>query len=125
MSSYEKFVMDCDQLAAQQKMAAGVDVTEHGQAMDAIRQVGPGSHYLGCDHTQANFKTAFFRSTIADNNSYEQWQIEGEKTAPQRANEIARKWIADHQAPAMDPAIRDALDSYVAKKKESMPDAFT
>ena len=125
VSSYEKFVMDCDQLAAQQKMAAGVDVSTHGQAMDAIRQVGPGSHYLGCDHTQANFKTAFFRSTIADNNSYEQWQIEGEKTAPQRANEIARKWIAEHEAPAMDPAIREALDSYVAQKKESMPDAFT
>ncbi|MEE9376317.1 MAG: trimethylamine methyltransferase family protein [Rhizobiaceae bacterium] len=125
VSSYEKFVMDCDQLAAQQKMAAGVDVSEHGQAMDAIRQVGPGSHYLGCDHTQANFKTAFFRSTIADNNSYEQWQIEGEKTAPQRANEIARKWIADHKAPPMEPAIREALDAYVAQKKEAVPDAFT
>ncbi len=125
VSSYEKFVMDCDQLAAQQKMAAGVDVSEHGQAMDAIREVGPGSHYLGCDHTQANFQTAFFRSTIADNNSFEQWQAEGEKSAPQRANEQARKWIAEHEAPPMDPAIREALDEYVARKKESMPDAFT
>ena len=125
MSSYEKFVMDCDQLAAAQKMAAGVDVTEHGQAMDAIREVGPGSHYLGCDHTQNNFKTAFFRSTVADNNSFEQWEVEGAKSAPERANAIARKWISDHQAPAMDPAKREALDEFVARKKESMPDAFT
>ncbi|MEN0040799.1 MAG: trimethylamine methyltransferase family protein [Pseudomonadota bacterium] len=125
VSSYEKFVMDCDQLAAAQKMAAGVDVTEHGQAMDAIREVGPGSHYLGCDHTQNNFKTAFYRSTVADNNSFEQWEVEGSKSAPERANAIARKWIADHQAPAMDPAKREALDEFVAKKKESMPDAFT
>ncbi len=125
VSSYEKFVMDCDQLAAAQKMSQGVDVSEHGQAMDAIRQVGPGSHYLGCDHTQANFQTAFFRSTIADNNSFEQWDVEGGKSAPQRANEQARKWIADHVAPDMDPGIRDALDAYVARKKESMPDAFT
>ena len=125
VSSYEKFVMDCDQLAAQQKMGQGVDVSESGQAMDAIREVGPGSHYLGCAHTQENFKTAFFRSTIADNNSFEQWEIEGQKTAPQRANEIARKWIADHQAPEMDPAVREALDAFVAQRKESMPDAFT
>jgi len=125
VSSYEKFVMDCDQLAAQQKMAAGVDVTEHGQAMDAIRQVGPGSHYLGCDHTQANFKTAFFRSTVADNNSFEQWEIEGAKSAPERANQTARKWIAEHVAPELDPARAEALDAYVARKKESMPDAFT
>ena len=125
VSSYEKFVMDCDQLAAQQKMSQGVDVSPSGQAMDAIRQVGPGSHYLGCDHTQANFQTAFFRSSIADNNSFEQWQAEGSKTAPQRANEIARSWIDGHVAPEMDPAKREALDDYVARKKDSMPDAFT
>ena len=125
VSSYEKFVMDCDQLAAQQKMAAGVDVSDHGQAMDAIRQVGPGNHYLGCDHTQANFKTAFFRSTVADNNSFEQWEVEGSKSAPQRANAIARRWIDEHESPPMDAAIREALDEFVARKKDSMPDAFT
>ena len=125
VSSYEKFVMDADQLAAQQKMAAGIDVTEHGQAMDAIREVGPGNHYLGCEHTQNNFKTAFFRSEIADNNSFEQWEVEGEQTAPQRANKIARKWIAEHKSPDMDPATREALDDYVKTKKNSMPDAFT
>ncbi len=127
VSSYEKFVMDCDQLAAQQKMAAGVAIDENGQAMDAIREVGlgEGSHYLGAAHTQANFKTAFYRSTIADNNSFEQWEVEGEKSAPQRANETARKWIADYVAPEMDPGTREALDAYVATKKESMPDAFT
>lgn len=125
VSSYEKFVMDADQLAGQQKMAAGVDVSEHGQAMDAIREVGPGSHYLGCDHTQNNFKTAFFRSTIADNNSFEQWEAEGGKSAPQRASAVARRWIETHEAPAMDPAVREALDDYVSRKKDSMPDAFT
>ena len=61
-SCYEKFMMDIDQLGMMQKFAEGVDLSENGQAMDAIRQVGPGSHYLGCDHTQANFQTAFYRS---------------------------------------------------------------
>ncbi|RWG92432.1 trimethylamine methyltransferase family protein, partial [Mesorhizobium sp.] len=75
-SCYEKFMMDIDQLGMTQKFAEGVDLSENGQAMDAIRQVGPGSHYLGCDHTQANFQTAFYRSNIADNNSYEQWLAE-------------------------------------------------
>jgi len=127
VSSYEKFVMDCDQLAAQQKMASGVDVSEVGQAMDAIREVGmsEATHYLGCDHTQNNFKTAFYASTIADNNSFEQWEVEGGKSAPQRANETARKWLAEYEQPAMEPATREALDGYVARKKESMPDAFT
>ncbi|HHZ07670.1 MAG TPA: trimethylamine methyltransferase family protein [Rhizobiales bacterium] len=125
VSCYEKFMMDIDQLGMQQKFAEGVDLSENGQAMDAIRQVGPGSHYLGCDHTQANFQTAFYRSNIADNNSFEQWQAEGEKTAPQRANEIARRWLESYEAPALDPAIDEALTAFIARKKESMPDAFT
>lgn len=124
-SCYEKFMMDIDQLGMQQKFAEGVDLSENGQAMDAIRQVGPGSHYLGCDHTQANFQTAFYRSNIADNNSFEQWQAEGEKTAPRRANELARRWLESYEAPAIDPGIDEALKDFIARKKASMPDAFT
>ena len=124
-SCYEKFMMDIDQLGMQQKFAAGVDMSENGQAMDAIREVGPGSHFLGCGHTQANFQTAFYRSSIADNNSYEQWLAEGEKTAPQRANELARRWLESYEAPHLDQGIEDGLKDFVARKKESMADAFT
>jgi trimethylamine---corrinoid protein Co-methyltransferase len=125
VSSYEKFMMDIDQLGMAQKIAEGVDLSENGQAMDAIRQVGPGSHYLGCDHTQANFQTAFYRSNIADNNSYEQWLAEGEKRADQRANELARRWLETYEGPHLDPAIDESLKEFIAKKKASMPDAFT
>ena len=93
MSSYEKFIMDMDQLGMTQKFAAGVDLTENGQAMDAIRQVGPGSHYLGCEHTLANFQTAFYASPLTDNNSYEQWLAEGEKRIEQRGNELVRRLL--------------------------------
>ena len=124
-SCYEKFMMDIDQLGMQQKFCEGVDLSENGQALDAIRQVGPGSHFLGCDHTQANFQTAFYRSAIADNNSYEQWLAEGEKTAQQRANELARRWLETYEAPPLDPAIEEALNAFIIEKKNSMPDAFT
>ncbi len=124
-SCYEKFMMDIDQLGMQQKLAQGVDLSENGQALDAIREVGPGSHYLGCSHTQANFQSAFYRSSIADNNSYEQWQAEGEKRAENRANELARRWLESYEAPALDEGIADGLKDFIARKKESMPDAFT
>jgi trimethylamine--corrinoid protein Co-methyltransferase len=123
-SGYEKFVMDCDQLAMLQRFSEGVDLSENGQGLAAIREVGPGSHYLGCQHTQDNFEIAFYRSFIADNNSFEQWLAEGEKTAEQRANALWKKWLADYEAPPLDPGIDEALTDFVAKKKASMPDAF-
>ena len=124
VSSYEKFVMDADQLGMMQVLSQGYDLSENGQAMDAIREVGPGQHFLGCAHTQANFETAFYRSTVADNNSFEQWQAEGGLDTAQRANAIWKKMLADYEAPPLDPAIDEALTEFIAKKKDSMPDAF-
>ena len=125
VSSYEKFMIDQDQLGMMQKMAEGVDLSESGQALDAIREVGPGSHYLGCAHTQAHFQTAFYRSVLMDNNSFEQWEIEGEKRIEQRANALCRSWLDSYEAPPLDPAIDEALIAFIRERKDSMPDAFT
>jgi len=120
---YEKFIMDVDQAGMMHTLLAGVDLSENGQAMDAIREVGPGKHFLGCSHTQANFENAFYRSPIADNNSVEQWEAEGALDTTQRANALWKKQLAEYQAPELDPAIDEALLDFVARKKNSMPDA--
>jgi trimethylamine--corrinoid protein Co-methyltransferase len=125
VSSYEKFIIDADQCAMMQKFADGVDLSENGQALEAMHEVGPGSHYLGCAHTQANFETAFFRSSVADNNSFEQWEAEGAQDTAQRANSIFKRQLREYQAPDIDSGIDEALNAFIAQKKESMPDAFT
>ncbi|MEJ2121934.1 MAG: trimethylamine methyltransferase family protein [Alphaproteobacteria bacterium] len=123
-SGYEKFVMDADQLGMMQVLANGYDLSENGQAMDAVREVGPGSHYLGCAHTQANFETAFYRSKVADNSSFEQWQTDGSQDAPTRANKIWKAMLASYEAPPIDPGTDEALKEFIAKKKASMPDSM-
>jgi trimethylamine--corrinoid protein Co-methyltransferase len=122
-AGYEKFVMDADQLGMMQVLLNGYDLSENGQAMEAIREVGPGSHFLGCAHTQANFETAFYRSSIADNNSFEQWQSDGSLTAEQRANRLVRRLLEGYEAPALDPAIDEALNAFMAEKKAAVPDS--
>ncbi len=124
VSSLEKFVMDADQLGVLHHLAKGVDMSENGQAMDAIRQVGPGGHYLGCDHTQANFKQAFWRSEVLDYKPFEQWDQEGGRDSVQLATNRVNKLLGDYQAPAQDIAITEALKEFVAKRKASEPDAF-
>ena len=110
---YEKFIMDVDQAGMMHTLLAGVDLSENGQAMDAIREVGPGKHFLGCAHTQANFESAFYRSAIADNNSVEQWEAEGSRDMTQRANAIWKKQLASYEAPPLDPAVDEALVDYI------------
>jgi trimethylamine---corrinoid protein Co-methyltransferase len=122
VSSYEKFVMDADQLGILHRVAGGIDMSENGQAMDAIREVGPGGHYLGCEHTQANFKEAFWKSDLLDYKPFETWEEEGARDTQALASVRVKKLLNDYKQPAMDPAINEALSAYVAKKKESMPD---
>ncbi len=121
---YEKFIMDVDQANMLEILLGGVDLSENGQAMDAIREVGPGVHFLGCNHTQNNFKTAFYRSPITDNNSFEQWELDGRLDLSQRANAQWKKVLAEYQAPPLDPAIDEALLDYIKQRKDSMPDSI-
>jgi trimethylamine--corrinoid protein Co-methyltransferase len=92
--------------------------------MDAIREVGPGGHYLGCAHTQANFKTAFWRSDLLDYKPFETWADEGSRDTMALAGERVEKMLSDYEQPALDPAINEALNSYIANKKASMPDVI-
>jgi trimethylamine---corrinoid protein Co-methyltransferase len=121
-SGYEKLIMDADQLSMFQKFAEGVDFSENGQAMDAIREVGPGAHYLGCEHTQRNFEGAFWRSSLADNNSFEQWLDDGEKDIVVRANTKWKQLLKDYVAPPLDEGIDEGLRDFMAKRKEVLPD---
>ncbi len=125
VSSFEKFVMDADQLGILHHIAKGVQIDENAQAMGAIREVGPGGHYLGCDHTQTNFKSAFWRTEILDYKPFETWQEEGARDTVTLAAERVEKMINTYQKPAMDPAVEEALNDYVARKKASVPDSFT
>ncbi len=125
VSSYEKFVMDADQLGILHRMAAAIDTTEAGQAMDAIREVGPGGHYLGCAHTQAHFQDAFWRSDLLNYKPFETWEEEGRLNTQALAAGRVKKLLDEYQQPAMDPATLEALNDYVARRKSTMSDRFT
>ena len=124
VSSFEKFVMDADQLGALHGIAKGVSVDKNAQAMGAIAEVGPGGHYLGCEHTQNNFKSAFWRSDLLDYKPFETWSDEGARDTEALAAARVEKLLNDYQQPHLDPSIDEALKAYIRQKKDSMPDAF-
>ena len=118
---YEKFVLDADQLGAYRKIADGLDLSENGQGMSAFRENAPGVHYLGTQHTLDNFENAFWKSSIADANSYEQWAEEGSRDANTRAAARWKTMLADYEPPPLDTAISDELAAYVARRKAELP----
>jgi trimethylamine--corrinoid protein Co-methyltransferase len=117
--------MDADQLGILHHLARGVAMDENAQGMDAIREVGPGSHYLGSAHTQANFKDAFWRSDLLDYKPFETWDEEGARDTEALASLRVRRLLDAYRQPPLDPGVAEALADYVGRKKAAVPDTFT
>lgn len=119
---YSKFATDCEQLVGWYKYAGGVPFEDFKDAMAAVREVGPAGHYLGTQHTLDHFENAFFSPSIMDFNSYEQWNAEGAKDHDTRGREKARNMLADYEEPKLEEGIAEALEDFIARREERLPD---
>ncbi len=120
--SYEKFLMDAEQCGAFHVLGRGMALDENAFALDAFREVGPGSHFLGSAHTLRNYETAFFDFELSDNSSFEQWSEDGAHDIVWRAHRKCRALLAAYQPPPLDAAVREGLEAFIAQRKASMPD---
>ena len=119
--SMAKFVVDAEMCAMGYRMAEGINWDDFDEALAAVGEIGPGGHYLGHRHTQANFQRAFFLPELFDNNPIEQWMAEGSQDITARALAKARALLAAYQEPALDPGVDEALRGYIARREREIP----
>ncbi|MCB1394934.1 MAG: trimethylamine methyltransferase family protein [Rhodobacter sp.] len=122
--SYEKFVLDADLCGAMHAYLRGVEVDDNALAVDAFAEVGPGNHFFGCQHTLANYETAFWDSALSDNEPFEKWQQAGGEDSATRANRLWKKQLAEYQAPDLDPGTDEALREFMARRKSAVADQW-
>lgn len=117
-TSYEKFILDCEIVQSLQQMLEPVRVDEHSLALDEIAEVGPGGHFFGTERTLQTVETAFYRPLISSTQNYGAWLEQGGKTAAERATLVWQEALGAYAEPALDPAIAEALDAFVSKRRE-------
>jgi trimethylamine--corrinoid protein Co-methyltransferase len=123
-TGYEKLVLDADRLGAYEVVLNGFSTDDDAVGRDAYGDVEPGGHFLGSAHTLAHYTSAFYEAQLSDSNSVEQWEEQGSKDAQRRAFERWNKLLAEYEAPPLEPAKREALEAYVAQRKEQLPEAW-
>jgi trimethylamine--corrinoid protein Co-methyltransferase len=121
--SMAKFVVDAEQCAMAYRMAEGVRWDDFDEGLAAIRDIGPGGHYLGHPHTLENFQRAFFMPELFDNNSIEQWQAEGAVEINESALKTARLMLKEYEEPKLDEGINEELLDYIARREREIPAA--
>lgn len=117
-ASFEKVVLDADMLNMVEEFLKPLKVDDDELALDAIREVGPGGHFFGCAHTQERYKTAFFSPMLSDWRNFEAWTGAGSPTAFDHAHRVYKEKLAAYQEPPIEPAIREELEAFVARRKE-------
>jgi len=117
-ASLEKFVIDCELLQQWTHYHRPVSTEPEDLAFDAIREVGPHGHFLGAEHTQARYKTAFYSPFLSDWRNYEAWEEAGAEKTHERAHRIWKELVANYSAPAMDEGVREELEAFVQRRKD-------
>jgi trimethylamine--corrinoid protein Co-methyltransferase len=115
-AGYEKMIIDADLLHMVSAFLEPPVVDEASLGLDAIRDVGPGGHFFGTQHTQDRFRTAFHKPMISDWRNYESWEEAGSPQAPNRANQIWKEMLAAYEPPPMDSSVRDELQAFVDRR---------
>jgi trimethylamine--corrinoid protein Co-methyltransferase len=119
-ASYEKLIIDAEILQMLSEVLQPLPVDDASLGFDAIAEVGPGGHFFGTAHTFERYETAFYRPMVSDWRNFETWQADGAQTATERANTIWKRLLAEAEPPALDPAVREALDGFVERRKREI-----
>jgi trimethylamine---corrinoid protein Co-methyltransferase len=116
-ASFEKLILDAELLQMMDAYFEPLRTGPEELALDAIAEAGAGGHFFGTAHTMARYETAFHAPMLANWDNHPTWLQKGGVDARARANQVWKQMLAEHEDPALDPAIDEALTAYVTRRK--------
>ena len=116
-ASLEKFILDVEMLQMFAEIFQPVSATSEEIGLEAVAEAGPGGHFFATAHTMARYRDAFYTPLISDWRNYGAWFDDGARTATDRALTVARDTLTRFEAPPLDPAVREALEAFVARRR--------
>ena len=96
-ASYEQYVIDNEINGMVMRALRGIQFNEDTLALDVIKNVGPTRNFLEQGHTRKHLRSELFFPKVSDRLLREQWVANGAKDGRERAREIARDILANHQ----------------------------
>jgi trimethylamine--corrinoid protein Co-methyltransferase len=114
--SFEKLVLDNEICGMVLRLARGIDVNKETLALDLIKEVGPGGHFLSRKHTLQWFETEeYIPSAVIDKVSKPQWERAGSKDTLSRANMYVDRILKEHHPKILSPDVKRELDLLMTK----------
>jgi len=92
--SFDLLVMANESVGQLRRVFDGIPVDRETQALEAIKEVGPGGNFLDCDHTLDNYRENWFPG-VTDRNTFERWTALGGMTMEERCRAKIQKILGE------------------------------
>jgi trimethylamine--corrinoid protein Co-methyltransferase len=122
VTSFEKFVADCELLDLLLHQFTALEVDEESLAFGAHLEVGHGGHFFGAEHTLARFRDCFWRPTIATTDNVDRWRRGGSLDQAARAGVRWRELLEGYERPPLDEAVEAELVEFVERRAAELGD---
>jgi trimethylamine--corrinoid protein Co-methyltransferase len=117
-SSMEMLVIANEIIRMMRFFMGGVQVNQNTLALEAIDRVNPGGGFLADDHTMDNFRTAQWIPDLIDRSRHDSWEKTGSRDMYVRANQRARKILAEHQVPSLPEGAESMFEDLIAERAD-------
>lgn len=113
--SYEKFIIDDEMCGMVKRIQRGIQVNPDTLALDVIKEVGPGGHFLDKDHTFDHFRTEFYQPRLSNRDDYVTWKTNGSCPCMQTAHKKVKEILETYEAPELPTDIDKDLQTFIEK----------
>ncbi|MCL2529818.1 MAG: trimethylamine methyltransferase family protein [Coriobacteriia bacterium] len=112
--SFDLLVMANESVGQLRRIMDGLPLTRETMALDAIREVGPGGHYLANDHTLEHYRENWFPD-VTDRNTFERWTELGATTMEERCKAKIKLILDEPPVAYNEQVINDVLEKITEK----------
>lgn len=106
---YAQLVVDNEIARMVRKVLEGIPVCDETMAVDVIRSVGAGGHFLSAQHTRKHMKAAQSHAVLLDRSSYSKWDASGRSELADRALQETKRILETHKPTPLSQTVSDTL----------------
>jgi len=122
--SCAQLVIDNELLNMVRRVHRGVGIDMERLATELIDKVGIGGNFVGERFTLKHIKTEQMMPKVSDRRPRRRWEERGRKDIVERAREIAKRLIREHESEYLSKDVRGRLDTIVKKAEKELLDSI-
>ena len=109
VASPEMILFADEVIAMVKRYMRGFELDDEHLALDVIRKVGPGGHFLSEKHTLDHFRQEHWRPTLFNRENLPNWIKKGKKTVDQKLIARALEILKTHKPEPLAQGVKESL----------------